>query len=73
MAKKTAHDMSHKLLCFKTKRDVNGNTYNVVVDVDNKLFVRDRYYSGPDFITVSRKDLRELISRLVWIGFEEVN
>lgn len=72
MSKKTTRDMGIHLLCFQTKPDINGNSYTLVVDVDNKLFARNRYWGGRDFCTVSRKDFRELISKLSWIGFEEV-
>ena len=65
--------MGPRRLQFKTKPDINGHVYNVVIDVDNKLFARDRYISNSDFLVLSQKDLRRLVSKLTWLGFIEIN
>ena len=69
---KTTSDMGFHRLCFKTRPDVNGNTLTLVIDVDNKLFARNRFWANDDFLTLGKQDFRKLITRLWTANFEEV-
>lgn len=69
---KTTRDMGNCCLYFTTKVNLNGNSNNVVIDVENKLFARDLYWTNSDFLTLGKRDFRQLIIRLRTKGFEEV-
>lgn len=70
---KTTSDMGPNRLFFKTRPDVNGNTLTLVIDVDNKLFARNRFWPNSDFLTLGKQDFRKLITKLWTTNFEEVD
>lgn len=58
---------------FKTKRDINGNTYTLIIDHEKKTFSRDYNpfnYSG--YITITRKERATLINNLQESNYQEV-
>lgn len=58
---------------FKTKLDVNGNTYTLTVNDDTKEFSRGyNPFSKSDFITITKRDRNLLISQLEENGYKEV-
>lgn len=62
------------LFIFKTKTDVNGNTYYLVIDTEKKQFKRGynmRLFTDSVIITVSKKERREIIEKLYKNGFTE--
>lgn len=59
------------ILEFKTKRDINGNTYWLWLDVDAHVY---GYYDrlGLEPIEVTRKQMRELKETAKADGYKEV-
>lgn len=64
--------MGTKRLQFRTKRDVNGNSLSLVIDMENKMFSWCNHWISEDFVTVSRKDIRAMKEQLKWFGYKEL-
>ena len=61
------------MLKFKTKRDVNGNTYTLVIDTEKKTFCRGyNPFCKGDFVEITKKARNEIIKQLEAYGFCEV-
>ncbi len=59
------------IIDFKTKTDLCGNTYHLMVDVDNKSYVRDYNMRSKGFtIQIGKRDLNKLEKELISNGFE---
>lgn len=59
-------------LIFRTKRDVNGNTYYFIVDIENRT-AKSGYNLGfglyNDGIEVTKKGLRDMQEKFAGAGF----
>ena len=62
------------LLDFKTKRNRNGNTYNLRINTSTQEYSRTVPYMLPpdDVITVTKKEYNVLIKKLKFYDFKEV-
>lgn len=61
------------IIRYKTKRDVNGNTYYLTVDTEKKTFSKDYNLWGKDGdITITKKDRRNIAAQLEEEGYKEV-
>lgn len=65
---------TRKELRFAAKRDVNGNRFGAIVDVDNKQFQKgyNLFYFSEDDIEMTKKELYKLLDQLKENGYEEV-
>ena len=59
-------------LYFKTKTDINGNTYALEIDLDNKN-IEDNNLPDPDAIVVPKRKLRALEDEFINAGFSRNN
>lgn len=59
---------------FAAKRDVNGNRFEAVVDIDNGQFQKGYglFRFSDDDIEMTKKELHKLLDKLKENGFEEV-
>ena len=55
-------------LYFKTKTDINGNTYGLEIDLDNKN-IEDNNLPDPDAIVITRRKMRELEDEFMANGY----
>jgi len=61
------------IIRYKTKRDVNGNTYYLTVDTDKKTYSKDYNLWGKDGdITITKKDRRNIAAQLEEEGYKEI-
>ena len=55
------------VLEFKTKTDINGNTYHLIIDTEKKTLT----YSGFGGIVITRKEMREIIEKASAEGYTD--
>lgn len=60
------------MLKFTTKRDINGNRYDLIIDLENKTGKQtyNSSFSYSDFITISKTDRKKLIEQLTENGYK---
>lgn len=60
---------------YCTKRDINGNTYKLVIDTNNRTYARENngFFHRSDFIEISKRDYRKQVNELLTTGYREVN
>lgn len=57
---------------FKTKRDINGNTYTLTIDHTTKTFNRNyNLFDMSDFIQIGKRDRQRIIKELQTAGYTE--
>ena len=58
---------------FKTKVDLNGNTYHLVLSTDNKAFRRDYNTMASSDVTIQigKRDMNKLEKQLIANGFRK--
>ena len=58
---------------FKTKTDLNGNTYYLILSTDNKAFRRDYNLrtAGDVTIQIGKRDMNRLEKELISNGFKK--
>lgn len=59
------------MLYFKTKTDINGNTYSLEIDTNNKT-VTDANLPQPDAVVVSRRKLHDLMTECINDGYKAI-
>ncbi len=61
------------VITFKTKRDINGNTYYLVLSTDNKAFRRDYNMrtSSDVEIQIGKRDMNKLEKQLIANNFKK--
>ena len=62
------------IINYKTKKDINGNTYNVVIDYDKKQFSQmcgRANFADLDIIS-NKKNIRQLKELLIEDSYKEV-
>lgn len=61
------------IINYKTKKDTNGNTYNLIVDYDKKEFLHNTGYTSYEDLTITstRKIIRELKALLLKENYQE--
>ena len=64
--------MTSNRLQFATKRDVNGNTYSLVVDLSSKEFSRDNHWVNCDFVRITRAEMRRIVESLKAANYKEI-
>ena len=64
--------MTTNRLQFATKRDVNGNTYSLVVDLTSKEFSRDNHWIDSEFVRITRAEMRRITEQLKQANFKEI-
>ena len=52
---------------FKTKTDINGNTYYLIIDTERKVY----FENGSGGIVITKKDLRELRDKAKKEGYKQ--
>ena len=62
------------ILNYKTKKDVNGNTYNLLIDYTKKEFKQNTGYISYEDLTImsTRKTIRELKAILLKENYKEI-
>lgn len=62
------------ILNYKTKKDVNGNTYNLIIDHTKKEFKQNTGYTSYEDLTIisTRKTIRELKAILLKENYKEI-
>lgn len=65
----------YMIIKYCTKRDINGNTYKLIIDTDGKIFAREcsGFFHRSDFLEISKRDYRRLISETKENKYNEVN
>jgi hypothetical protein len=60
------------IITFKTKRDINGNTYYLDIDKDRKTYRCDYnyYYRDTEPIIIGKRERNKLMDRLDDEGYE---
>lgn len=59
---------------FTTKRDINGNRYTLLIDHNKRTFTRNyNPYCYSDYITITKKDRKNIITDLEKEGYTETN
>lgn len=57
---------------FKTKRDINGNTYTLTIDHTTKTFNRGyNPFNKSDYIEIGKRDRNRMIDKLIEAGYTE--
>ncbi len=64
--------MTSNRLQFATKRDTNGNTYSLVIDLTSKEFSRNNHWVDSDFIRITRAEMRKIIEQLNQANYKEI-
>ena len=58
---------------FKTKRDVNGNTYTLIIDHENKTYRTDyNPFNSSDYITIGKRKRYRMIKNLHESGYTQI-
>lgn len=62
------------ILKFRTKRDVNGNTYYLEIDTNAKTYCENPkgFIHNEDFIEVKKTDMRKLKSQLAKFEYKYI-
>lgn len=62
------------IINYKTKTDINGNTYNLIIDYTKKEFKQNTGYISYEDLTIisTRKTIRELKTILLKENYEEI-
>lgn len=58
-------------IVFMTKRDKNGNRYFLTVDPVANTFSRLFRWYNPEYITITKRDMKKLYGQLIAAGFCE--
>lgn len=60
---------------YATKRDINGNTYKLIVDTEKRQFAHENsgFFHRSDAVTVSKRAIREIKSQVVADGYTETD
>ena len=61
-------------LRFSTKVNANGNSFKLLIDLENKTY-QDGYFvflASESDVSISKKEIEKLITNLEEIGFMEV-
>lgn len=55
---------------FRTKRDINGNTYTLIIDHEGKTY-KTNYnpFDYSEYITIGKRERRDMIARLKEAGY----
>lgn len=63
------------IIRYCTKRDINGNTYKLIIDTNKQTYARENggFFHRSDFIEISKRDYRKQIDELITTGYREVN
>lgn len=57
---------------FRTKRDINGNTYTLTIDHTTKTYNRDyNPFNKSDYIEIGKRDRQRMIEELQTAGYTE--
>lgn len=57
---------------FKTKRDINGNTYTLIIDHENKTYKTDyNPFNSSDYITIGKRERYRMIKNLHESGYTQ--
>ena len=59
---------------FKTKRDINGNTYTLVIDHEDKTY-KTSYnpFNYSDYITIGKRERYRMIKNLHDSGYTQID
>lgn len=60
-------------LYFKTKRDINGNTYYLAVDLAGRTVAKGYHvvFAAPEAPVITRKKMEEIYSAFVRAGYSK--
>jgi len=59
---------------FKTKTDINGNTYALEIDHDKKTYKTDyNIFNYTGYIKISKRDRQEMIKELDAYGYTRID
>lgn len=60
---------------YATKRDINGNTYKLIIDTERRLYAQDNsgFFHRCDFITIGKRERARMIETLKDAGYRETN
>ena len=64
--------MSTNRLQFRTKRDVNGNSRSLIIDLSTKEYSVDNHWISNDFITVTKKGFRSILESAKKAGYKQI-
>lgn len=58
---------------FKTKRDINGNTYTLIIDHENRTYKTDyNPFDKSDYITIGKRERYAMIKQLHESGYTQI-
>ena len=60
------------LLEFKTKANINGNVYKLIIDINNNKYQHGYFIVTHNAIETTKKEIKEIISRLNESGYKEI-
>lgn len=60
---------------YATRRDINGNTYKLIIDTDNRLYALENsgFFHRSDFTTIGKRERARMIDKLKNAGYRETN
>ena len=61
------------ILKFKTKRDINGNVYTLIIDTEKKTVERNyNPFDKSDYIQIGKKDREMLYNDCIACGYSQI-
>lgn len=60
---------------YATKRDINGNTYKLIIDTERLLYALENtgFFHRSDFVTIGKRERARMIETLKDAGYKEIN
>ena len=60
---------------YATKRDINGNTYKLIIDTERLLYAQENagFFHRSDFLTIGKRERARMIDKLKGAGYRETS